>query len=92
MNQLKYLQSMSTDEIAEFLDQYGLVDNTPWWKWWNSKYCDKCESVKATIQGFNRECEFAWCELEHKCRFFTEMNDIPDSKEIIKMWLKTEVE
>ena len=38
----------------------------------------------------DRECEFAWCELNGKCKFFKDMDDIPDVKQIIKMWLESD--
>ena len=33
-----------------------------------------------------------WCELENKCKYFLDLDEVPDNKMIIKMWLKLEVE
>lgn len=94
MNNFEKLQSLGIEQFAEWLDQNGMWDNSPWSKWFDSKYCQQCESVKATVEGYlgTRECEFAWCELEHRCRYFADHEEVPDCKEIIKMWLEAEVE
>jgi hypothetical protein len=92
MNNFENLKSMSVEELAEWLDANGMWDNSPWSQWFDSKYCRQCESVTAYVPDFNRECDFAWCELEHKCRYFADHEDVPDCREIIKMWLEAEVE
>ena len=93
MNNYDKLQLMSIEQFAEWLDANGMWDNSPWSKHFDSEYCQKCESIKATVKDDfgERECEFAWCELENKCRYFTERKEVPDCREIIKMWLESEV-
>jgi len=97
------LQSMSIDELAEWLDKNGMFDNSPWLNSFNEKYCEKCESIKCKYAdaeeklgvspfSYSGEVDCAYCELENKCRFFPELNDVPDNKEMIKMWLKEEAE
>jgi hypothetical protein len=44
------------------------------------------------VLGFDRECEFAWCEINDKCIAFPELGEMPSDKEIIKLWLESEVE
>lgn len=87
------LKEMDVDQLAEWLDKNGMWDNSPWSKWFDSKYCQQCESIKAIVEDDfgNRECEFAYCELENKCRYFEDHEEVPDCKEIIKMWLESEV-
>lgn len=94
MNNFERLKSMSVEEISQWLDKNGMWDNSPWSKWWDKKYCSKCESVEVTVEDDfgERECEFAWCELENKCRYFEDREEVPDCGEIIKMWLEAEVE
>ena len=102
MNNLKYLQSMPIDELAKWLDKHGQYDISPWSIWFNEKYCNNCESIKCkyveakerldVTPFYNSEIECAYCELEKKCKFFPELEDIPDNLEIIKMWLESEVE
>ena len=94
MTNFEKLQSLDIEQFAEWLDKNGMWDNSPWSKWFDLKYCQQCESVKATVKDYfgTRECDFAWCELEHKCRYFADNEEIPDCKEIIKMWLEAEVE
>jgi len=99
----KYLQNMSIDEFAEWLDKNCMFDNSPWMNLFNEKYCSKCESIKCkyadaeeklgiTPFSYSGEIECAYCELENKCRFFQELDDVPDNKEMIKMWLEEEAE
>ena len=94
-------KSMTIDELAEFIDEYGMYDNTPWMNWWDKNYCDKCESIKLdydetqkilNIVPFFKEAkiECAYCEVYNKCRYFLDNDDVPSTKDIIKMWLEAE--
>jgi hypothetical protein len=96
MTNLEYLQSLPINKFAEWLDEHGQFDGSPWMDWFNETYCKKCESIKCKIKSTNigitplypdREIDCAYCELEHKCKFFENLEDVPDNKEIIKMWL-----
>lgn len=84
------IKSKNIDEFAEWLDKYGMFDNSPWMNWWDKNYCKNCEHETARLVDTGREMEFAWCELHDKCKFFQNMDSIPDNKQIIKMWLETE--
>lgn len=86
------LQTMSVTELAEWLNENGLWDNSPWMLWFDKTYCQRCDSVKGFMPELNKECECAYCEAYANCRFFTNMDHVPDCKEIIMMWLKAEVE
>ena len=98
----KQIKAMSIDEFAEWLDKNGQFDGSPWMQWWDENYCNKCEPIKCKYADaenklgfepfYNRDIECSYCELEHKCRYFTEMSDVPSSKEIIKMWLESEID
>lgn len=97
MNNFKHLQSISIDQLVEFLDTNGNQDAI-WWKWFDEKYCDRCEPVMVYVDDddgenvWKTECECSYCEEHNKCRFFPEIEDVPDSKETIKLWLEAEVE
>ena len=84
-------KSMSIDELADWLDKYGMFDCSPWLKWFDDNYCSKCESETAFVLHFNKELECSWCELHGKCKYFKEMEDIPDNKQTIKMWLESDI-
>lgn len=94
MTNFDKIKSLNIDQFAEWLDSNGMWDNSPWSKWFDEEYCKKCESVKAMVQnfGFERECKFAWCELEHKCKFFQSLPEEPSPKDVIKLWLEAEAE
>lgn len=85
------IKNKNIDEFAEWLDKCGVFEDSPWHKYWNENYCHKCEPEIGRILGTDRDTEFAWCELHNKCKFFKDMEDIPDNKQIIKMWLESEV-
>ena len=84
------IKNKNIDELVEWLDKYGQHDGSPWYEYWNESYCNKCKPEMGRIPELDRDLEFAWCELHNKCRFFQNIDDIPDSKQIIKMWLESE--
>lgn len=85
------ISTKNIDELAEWFDKNIYFDNTPWSHWWDENYCRKCEGVIRTDDD-GHERDYAYCELHGNCKYFKEMNDIPNDKEIIKMWLNTEVD
>lgn len=87
MNNFKNFQSMTIDELADWLDEYGDFDNAPWNTWWDKNYCSQCEPVDA---GWTKD--YAWCECNGKCRYFQDMDEVPDHKQVIKMWLEIEAD
>ena len=103
MNNFKRIQSMTVDELAEWLDENGQFDSAPWSEWFSKKYCNNCESIKCkyadteeklgiTKFSYSGEIECAYCELEKNCRFFPELDDVPDNREVIKLWLEEEAD
>ena len=83
-------KSMNIDEFAEWLDKYGMFDGSPWLDWWDGNYCSNCDAVVCYVPYLERDSKVSWCELYNKCKFFPNMNDVPNSKEIIEMWLESE--
>lgn len=78
------IKSMDINEYTEWFEANCSHNDDPSIKWFDETYCQKCESI------FKDGHEYAYCELNHKCRFFENMNDVPDSKQTIKMWLESE--
>lgn len=91
MRVIDKIKSMNIDELAEWLDVYGQFENSPWIYQFDKIYCSKCEPVKGRYEDSDRELDFSWCELYDKCKFFLNMDSVPDTKQIIKMWLESEV-
>lgn len=92
MTVFEMLRTKNIDELAEWFDNHCMFDDAPWWNYWDENYCNKCSGEEVYVQEFNKKMECTWCELhDGKCKFFPEMNEIPDSKQIIKMWLMSEV-
>jgi hypothetical protein len=85
------IKSKNIDELSKWLDEYGMYDCSPWSYWFDKSYCSKCESVIAPSPcSCNVNSEYAWCELNNHCRYFEEMNHIPNNEQVIKMWLESE--
>lgn len=91
MTQFENLKNMNIDEFTEWLNEYGAFDDSPWMKWFDQKYCKNCPDVMCHYVNSTHEFPCGWCELEHKCKFFTDLNSIPDSKMIIKLWLESKI-
>lgn len=101
MTKFESIKSKNIDKLAEWLDKYGQYDDSAWSKWFDKTYCQKCEAVAmpreeyARIIGWDYSdysggiiCNY--CEVNNKCRYFQDMDEMPNNKEIIKMWLETE--
>ena len=91
MTVFESLKNKSIDELAEWLDENCEYDTAPWASFWDIRYCNKCEPIESKVPnqfGYDMECSY--CELYSRCKFFKELDDIPDNKQIIKMWLESE--
>lgn len=91
MTQFEILKSMDIETLAEWLDKNGQFDGSPWTIWFDKLYCGNCESIMCHYEDNSREFPCSYCEIYEKCRFFPNMSKTPDNKDIIKMWLETEV-
>lgn len=103
MTNFKRLQTMTVDQLADWLDENGMFDGSPWNDWFNKSFCEKCEPIELnyedskTILGIeplscDLTSECAYCECHDHCRFFPEIKDMPDNRKVIEMWLIEEVE
>lgn len=86
------VKSNSIDEFSKWLDEYARLDDYPWDKYFDENFCNKCECVTKYVPEWHRNVDFAWCELNGKCRFFKEFNNVPDNKQTIKIWLESETQ
>ena len=83
-------KSKNIDELVDWLYEIG-NDYSLWFQWWDSKYCGNCIAEIKYNPEIGRELPHGWCELHQNCRYFLELDEIPDTKQIIKMWLESEV-
>lgn len=88
MTNFERFRAMGLNELVDWLDEYGAFDDSPWTQWFDCKYCKNCPDVMCHYEGREREFPCSWCEIHGKCQFFQELNDTPDNKEIIRMWLQ----
>lgn len=83
------MQSKNIDELAKWFDKYCMSDGSPWYAWYDRKYCKNCEPV--IVEDAVLDKEYGWCELNnHKCKFFQDMECAPYGKHLIKLWLESE--
>lgn len=93
MTRFEELKNMDIDELAEWIDENGQFDNSPWMTWFDELYCQNCEAVMCHYPDSTHEFPCSWCEInDDKCKFFPDLAEVPDGKKIVKMWLESEVE
>lgn len=71
------LHCMTAEKLAEFLCEADRYDEGPWYKWFNEKYCKKCdeksgdddvpcsETLKCVIFDSDKDVILAWLESEY---------------------------
>lgn len=91
MTNFENLHSMTIDQLIDWLDKNGQLDTAIWTLWFDKKYCSKCGSIVCHYEDSTREFPCAWCELNGSCKFFPELKSVPNNKEVINLWLKSEV-
>lgn len=89
MTMFENLQSMNIDQFAEWFEENCLHDDDPCIEWFNKTYCKNCEPV-VNKNEMGYKMEYGYCELNGKCRYFKDMNEMSSNKETIKMWLESE--
>lgn len=92
MKNYDYIVKLSIDELAEWIDKYGEFDDFPWLIWFDKKYCNNCDAETIYIPAFDKETECSYCELHNNCKYFSKKDDVPNTLDIIKLWLKEEIE
>lgn len=90
MKAIDTIKSFTIDEMVDFLDEYSIHDLTPWFIWWDKNYCNKCMEEIKFNPYYERNSEYTYCELNNNCRYFQDLNEVPDSKQVLRMWLETE--
>lgn len=92
MTNYEKIKNMSKEEFVEFLDKYGMFDESPWVKLFDKKYCKNCEAVEIRSEFIPYRTMLAsWCELhDGHCEYFPDKELAPDNKEMIEMWLNEE--
>lgn len=93
MTNFEKLKNLSNDKFAEWLDQHGAFDNSPWNIYFSHKYCDNCEPIKKEVEGWGfhgKSVLCAYCELNDKCIYFPDIEEVPSNLDMIKLWLNAE--
>lgn len=90
---------MDLEDIADFLNSIESIEDAPWNKWFNTKYCNsgKCPTLTCKYDDSDRTCECAYCELTKKknsegvCCFFSDKDILGSGKDVVRLWLRSEV-
>ena len=100
MNVFEKFITSDIDTLVMWFDKYSQVNDSHWMNWWDENYCDKCESIVLPTEEYRSifgcssyadTMTCGYCELKGKCKFFPDLDAVPDNKDIIKMWLESEV-
>ena len=91
MTRFEEFKNMDIEAFVKWIDKHGQHDDSPWNKWFEESYCQRCESVMAFVPYLNGEHECTWCEVNGKCRYFQELDGILSCKDVVKMWLEGEI-
>lgn len=95
----KITTEMDMDDLTNFLNSIDCIENAPWNKWFNTKYCnsEKCPTITCKYANTDRTCECAYCELNKKesgegeCCFFPDKDILGGYRDVIKLWLESDV-
>lgn len=85
MTVFEKIKSKNIDEFARWYEENCLHDTDPCIKHWDRTYCKNCETI------FENDLEYAYCEVHDKCRFFPELSSTPSNRQMIKIWLESEI-
>ena len=97
MTVFEEIHSKDIDGLVEWLDKNGANSESPWERWYEKNFCRVCGSVTTDSvtdsygDYWEGSHEFSWCELYGNCRYFSNMKRVPNRKQIIRMWLESEV-
>lgn len=78
------IKAKNIDEFTKWMKEFCDGDFAPWWQHYDKTYCKKCKPI------FDKGDEYSYCELNDKCRFFMDMDYVPDVEQTIKIWLESE--
>ena len=90
MTKFESIKSKNIDELAAWLDEYGAFDTAPWMYWFDENFCRCCEEDEFYDVDKDIITVCTYCEYSGKCRFFSDMDEAPHGKQIVKMWLESE--
>ncbi len=84
------IKSKDIDQFIDWIDENFAYDTAPYMCWFDNNYCKRCQAEKVYDVDYNKDMEYAWCEVTGKCKFFQDMSEAPNTKQIIKLWLESE--
>lgn len=84
-------KTANIDELAEFLYTSFDRDDALWDEWFDENYCSKCQRITVQPLDYHMPIDVSWCELNEGCKLCSEITDALDNKQVIKLWLQSEV-
>ena len=91
MTILELLKTKNIDELISYFMQFNDYIETPWDTWFDHEYCSHCQPEMVHSVEHERKIPVGYCELYGKCKFLQNLGKTPDSRQVIKMWLESEV-
>ena len=91
MTNFEQFKNMNMNELARWIDENVMVECAPHNIWFDKKYCSKCDPI-VIVHNDGYEMEYAYCEMNDKCRFFPEHNILSDTENVVKLWLENDYE
>ena len=91
MTVFENIKSKNIDGFAEWLNEHGKQDCALWDNWFDNQYCSRCNAEEVYDVDRDFYNDYAWCEISGKCKFFQDMDEVPWGKQIVKMWLESEL-
>ena len=91
MTVFEQIKNMDIDEFTAWITVNWLYSGDLVIDWWDKTYCRKCKPEKITFPNIDHEYECSYCGEYDKCRYFTELDKMPDDLMRVKLWLQSHV-
>lgn len=91
-NYEKLTKTMDRGTLAEWLNRAVEYCHSPWDRWFDKNYCQKCPDIMGWHEKYHKEIPLCWCEVHDTCKFFPEIDYQLNDPDIIKMWLDAEAD
>ena len=92
MKNYEQIKQMDCEQFSDWLEEYGQYDGSPWSRWFDKNYCKNCEDIECVIVETGTKISCVYCEVYSRCKFFLEKDSDLETREIINLWLESEVE
>lgn len=86
MTRFDSFKNSGIKSLSQWVSDFVPYEGSPWEQWFDTNYCKKCCPI---TKGDN---EFAYCEVNHKCFYFPQLEHNITNQEIIQKWLELDID